>query len=142
MTERKMPSHDEARRFWAAIAEDVASTPKNEIMAELREEGEDPSELASAVRQLLRDAVKEVRQQPLREARQRHAAALKKLFEQAVKLPTDMLKKRVMLAELFARRPDLVTAQFRDLERVSDPDIDGMLRQMVMLGILDDLEKE
>ncbi len=53
-----------------------------------------------------------------------------------------MLKKRVMLAELFARRPDLVTAQFRDLERVSDPDIDGMLRQMVMLGILDDLEKE
>ncbi len=64
MTERKMPSHDEARRFWAAIAEDVASTPKNEIMAELREEGEDPSELASAVRQLLRDAVKEVRQPP------------------------------------------------------------------------------
>jgi len=142
MTERKVPSDDEARRFWTALAEDVATTPKDEIMAELREEGEDPSELASAVRQLLRDAVKEVRQQPLREARQRHAAALKKLFDQAVKLPADMLKKRAILTELFARRPDLVTAQFRDLESVSDSDIDGMLRQMAALGILDELDKE
>jgi hypothetical protein len=141
MTERKMPSPDEARRFWTALAEDVASTPKDEIMAELREEGEDPSELASAVRQLLRDAVKEVRQQPLREARQRHAAALKKLFDQTLRLPADMLKKRAILTELFARRPDLVTAQFRDLEGVSDSDIDGMLRQMAALGILDELDK-
>jgi hypothetical protein len=53
-----------------------------------------------------------------------------------------MLKKRAILTELLARRPDLVTAQFRDLESVSDSDIDGMLCQMAALGILDELDKE
>lgn len=141
MTQRKIPSEDEARRFWTALAEEAVNTPKEELMAELREAGEDPAALAAAVRQMLRDAVKQVRQQPLREAKQRHAAALKKLFDQAVNLPTDMLKKRAILTELFVRRPDLVTAQFRDLESVSDSDIDGMLCQMAALGILDELDK-
>lgn len=142
MIERKLPTEIEARRFWTAFADAAEDTPPQELLEELREAGEDPAELAERVRVILLNAIKQWSQAPLREAQARHAEALRKLAERTFSLPADMLKKRAILAEVFARRPELLTALFRDLDRVPDKDVDGMLSQLAALGLLDFLDKD
>ena len=94
----------------------------------------DVSALAERVRAVLLSAIKHWSQTPLREAQARRAEALRKLAERTFSLPADMLRKRAMLAEVFARRPELLTAQFRDLDSVPDKDVDGMLAALSALG--------
>ena len=142
MKEQRLPSELETQRFWTALADAAEDTPDQELMDELREAGEDPAAFAARVRAVLLNAIRQWRQAPLREARARRADVLKALAERTSALPTDMLKKRAILAEVFARRPELLTAQFRDLDSVPDKDVDGMLTQLAALGVLDAFEKE
>jgi hypothetical protein len=137
----KQPPEGAASRFWESLADSLDELSDAELLAELRESGEDPEALALSARAVLRDAVKRVRQRALIDARRNYLDAVRLFDSQVPNLPQTISAKRQLLVSVFARRPELLTLQFRDLTRVSDEDVEGMLRQMALLGVLDDFQE-
>jgi hypothetical protein len=141
---RKLPSHDEARRFWAEIAEHLASLPSQEAVADLRASGKDIAAYAREARAVLDAAVLKHRQERLAAGRQARESWLTKLRDGRRWLPGTAEERRTLLARVLAHSPALstLTAQARDLWSMPDDDVTGILEQFAVLGVLDDVPKD
>ena len=123
-----------------ALAESVVEETDDQLLAELKESGEDPKALLTHVKSVLHQAVKEVRQRPLREARQAYEARRNHLEQTSYSLPGSVDERRAMLMNVIAANPSvggMLTAQFREFDTLEDGDITSCLRQLAELGLLD-----
>lgn len=140
--ERDNPE-EELRALWDVFAESIAESSDEEVLAEAREEGEDPHETAERVRSALRDAVKSFQQRRLHEAEQDYKRRIAEIYERQHRLPANPEQRRELLSLVFTRIPSmqaaLLTAQHREFANLTDEDIESYLKQLAELGVLDQL---
>jgi hypothetical protein len=140
----KSPSHAErVARILNGLAEHIETVPDQELLDDIRREGEDPQQIATQVKSLLLGAVKAHRQRELNAARAGYAQEVSAIKSREIHLPADPQIKRALFAAVLNQRPQLqaaLTLQNRDFSTLTDDDIDAHLRKLEMLGVLKDIK--
>jgi hypothetical protein len=136
----------ELREVMNELAEAVAEASDKELLAEAQETGLDLEVEAESVRAVFRRSVDKFRKHKLEQARRDYEHAASALFTKSYRLPETPRDRRSLLTNLLAAQPQMqgmLTVQFRELDQLSDEDVESSLRKLAELGILDDelLEK-
>lgn len=109
-----------------------------EVLKEVREEGEDPEKEAERIRDIFRRAFKEHQQAPLREAQKKYEEHLTSMFKKDVSLPPSPEERRNLLDGFLASRPDLssalLTGAHREFKDLTDADVESYIKQLTELG--------
>lgn len=124
-----------------ALAESVVEEREDQLLAEVKESGQDPNALLAHVRDVLRQAVKQTQQRPLRDARKAYEARRSALLQNSYALPESAGERRTLFMNVVARNPSvggMLTAHFREFDNLDDDDITSCLRQLADLGLVDD----
>lgn len=131
---------DKLRQLLNALADDVANLSDEEILADAHGEGRDVAREAEELRGLLLDTVRNFKVERRRKAERTYREDVERLNAAAVSLPASSEARRQMLKLALQRRPDIreITLQHRDFTELSEADVEGLLRQLHHLGVLDD----
>jgi hypothetical protein len=135
----------ELREVMNALADSVAETSDKELLAEAQEAGLDLEAEAESVRAVLRRSIDKFRKRKLEQARRDYEIAASALFTKEYSLPETPRDRKRLLTNILAAKPqmqDMLTVQFRELDQLSDEDVESSLRKLAELGILDDLLKK
>lgn len=120
------------------LAESVFEMSDDEVRAEMKEDGDS----TDYVRSVLRQAVKDYRQNPLIEAQHRYDERIEAMGRKKFSLPESIQEMREMLNSVLTSNPAvgsaLLTTQYRDFNDLPDEEVPGYLRQLFELGVLDD----
>lgn len=137
MSDKTRDYDKEFANIMNAMAESTLDMTDEEIEAEIRDEGNDPDDVAGRVRDVLREAVKTCQQRPLLEAQKRYEERVAALGAKKYQIPELPDEQREMIAVLLAGNPQIgsgfVTAQFRDFKELPDEEVEGYLRQLLEL---------
>lgn len=139
MTEKRHSYRAELVRLMDALADAAVEASDEAILAEAREAGSDPAAEAERVRAVLLRAVRAKQTEPLRKARRQYEAEAARLKTKAYHLPETAAQRRQLLFDFLAARPQMqsmVTVQFRELDQLSDADIEISLKKLAELGLL------
>ncbi len=135
-----MSKRKEVRALYEALAENVLASTDQELIEEVRDNGDDPGALAESTRTLLLNTVKTFQQRPLAKARDERARAIQKIDSLRPVLPTDPQLKRAMLIGVLKAQPTaqgVLTAQWREFDEMTDDDVETALLELVHLGFID-----
>ncbi len=144
MSKKPQNYEEELRAIMNALAESVAEASDEEILEETRAQGEDPTEAAGRVRNLLVNAATTYRQRRLREAQQQYESHIAAMREKIYLLPTSTIERRRLLDLVLSRQPAVrsaLTAQYREFTSLTDNDVESCLKQLQELGLLAGLSK-
>lgn len=129
-----------------ALADSILEAPSDEILGEVRAEGLDPESLAADVRKGLLSVVSDFRRRRLQAARRAYEEQRRLLEEKHFSLPESPTERRTLLASVLARQTasglGSLTAQYRDLQEMTDDDVRSLLLQLAELGALDSEEAD
>lgn len=135
-------TEEKARRVLEAIAESVAEASDDEILEEMRAEGEDPTAVAQEVRSTLFRGVGAYKKAKLHAACEQHERQVEELRHKNFCLPDTPAAMRALLTKILTLVPEygpaLLTAQYRDFSELSDEDVRQHLVQLAHLGALED----
>ena len=137
-----MVERDYVREFGAimkGIEDSVLEASDEEILAEARETEEDVEASAERLRFRLVEVVKRLKRERLLIARNERQRALAELEQARASLPTSHVARRALLQAVLAQHSEVrgrLTAQYRDLTRLSDEDVESCLRHLQALGVL------
>lgn len=123
------------------LAEGVAEASDEELVAEAQEAGLDLEVEMTSVNAVLRRSVEKFRKRKLERARHDYEHAASALFTKSYRLPDTPRERRNLLTNLLVAKPqmqDMFTMQFRELDQLSDEDVESSLRKLAELGILED----
>ena len=129
----------EAVLLLAGLSNSLDGLADAEILEEIEHEGLDLSQVVDQVGQVIAKAVKQDGQARLARAREEYHVRFESLQAQRVELPCDRQGMLDLLASTLAARPSLqpaLTVQFRELDELTDGDLEGLLRQMAELDVL------
>jgi len=144
MPERPRDYEAELRAIMDALAESAAQASDEEILAEVRESGEDPEAVAARVRGILSRAVTAYEQRRLRDAEESYRRRLESMRTQSRAIPATPERRRELFMAIMTRQPDLgtalVTLQNREFRSLTDADIQSALEQLAALGALQEFE--
>lgn len=132
--ERKM------RALFEALADNMESLSDAEVLAEAREEGGSPEEIATQARLLLRNTLKKFKQRALVAAKEQHQQKAAHLAVTRFQLPTSQLERRQLLDMVIVQHQQagrMLIAQHRDFKEMTDDDVESWLQQFGALGLLD-----
>jgi hypothetical protein len=137
----KKNKHDEELDLLMSfLAESVAQMSDEQIKEEYG------GESGSRTKEIFSAAVKDLRQQKLRDARARYEVAARNLSSGSYRLPDSESARRDLLGAFLSRQSDLrsvaFTVQNRELKDLTDADIETFLKQLADLGLLDAFLKE
>jgi len=142
MTDDRYQRERQLQAIVDGLAESVAEASDVEILEEAQEAGEHIEESAESLRARLLETVKAFRQQRLQAARKDYVKAVESVRRTVVTLPQTSPERRALIDKILACRPDvgkLLTAQYRDLKALTDEDLEGCLRHLGALGVLDEV---
>ena len=125
-----------------ALGDSVLEASDDEILDELRMSGVDPETEAVRLKTMMLSTVKAFRQRALEASRAAYEHQIKQMDKKEYPIPLTAAECRKMFA-LFVQQPqftEFVTAQYRDLEDLTDADIKSYLEDLAELGILDQLD--
>lgn len=126
---------DELYALMSFLAESVAEMSDEQIREEY---GHEPK---PRTKEIFRAALKELQQEKLRAARAVYESTVSALSSRTYNLPQNRSERRTLLAAVFAQKPDLravaFTAQHRELQDLTDSDVESFLKQLAELGLLD-----
>ena len=114
------------------------------MAAEYREEGEELSAVASRVRGILSAAVADHQSRERARLRAERTSRLSELASFRSRLPASPEKRRQWLHGALQQHPERaaeVTAQFRNLNEMTDEDVESALQQLAYLGLVDEEPK-
>lgn len=134
-----MSKRDELRALQKSLSESVLSTPDEQLLEEVKEEGLDPLVVAEETRALLLNTVKRFKQRALVAAKEEHRQKAAQIAEQRFRLPADAAAKRQLLDAVIAQHQQagrMLIAQHRDFTEMTDDDIESWLQQFGALGLL------
>jgi pyruvate kinase len=144
VSDRRSRYEEELIRIMDEITESVLEETDTEILEEVKQQGQDPSQAAQHIRDLLRQAVKSHRQRKLMQAKEKYRRAVISMKDKVYNLPKTAEERLRLLAALFHAQPDLqalLTTQHRELKTLTDDDIVSCLRQLQELGVLTDRDE-
>jgi hypothetical protein len=145
MPEKPRDYEAELRAIMDALAESVAEASDDDILAEAREAGEDPARTAARIRAVLRRAVRDYEQKPLREAQKAYEESVRSIRARPFSVPTTPEGRRQLFTLVMNRKPELgralLTAQHREFKDLTDADIQSCLEQLGALGVLNEFER-
>lgn len=142
MPKKSRDYRGELREVMNALAEAVAEASDEELLAEAQEAGLDLEAEAESVRAVLRRSVEKFKKRKLEQARRDYELAASALFTKTYHLPETSRERRDLLTNILAAKPQMqgmLTVQFRELDQLSDEDVESSLRKLAELGMLDDL---
>lgn len=132
--------------LFSALADSTDALSDEEWRQEIAETGVDVKATGSRVKSVLLDAILKGKKKRLADARKAHADAVVRMTEASRSLPSTSAEKRRLVERALSKRPQVrdavLTVQHRDFESLSDEDLDGLLRQLQHLGLIDGDEDE
>jgi len=134
---------EELERIFDALAESVLEATDEEIQDEMRQEGLEPAKVAEVTRSILLDAATSFEKRKLREARQAYERRRAEITEGRHRLLDFAEERRNLFMRLLALQPQLsaaLTLQYRDFQDFTDDEIESLLEQIQVLGLLDGQE--
>jgi GrpB-like predicted nucleotidyltransferase (UPF0157 family) len=141
MSANKRWTHEEAERVLDQIAESIEKGDAVEIAGDLKESGQDLSDLAAETKAAALDGIKHFRQQRLHRARQRYQESSSGIERRARLFGGSPEERRRRFFSALESNPDLksaLTMQHRDLSGLTDEDIDTALDDLEALGVLEE----
>lgn len=127
-----------------ALGDSVLEASDGEITEELRITGVDPDTEAARLKAMMLRAVKAFRQRALESARAAYSRHIEQMERKAYSIPKTATERRKLFS-LFALQPqfaDYVTAHYRQLEDLTDNDIETYLEDLAELGLLEKLNRD
>ncbi|HEY3569916.1 MAG TPA: hypothetical protein VGP73_18425 [Thermoanaerobaculia bacterium] len=141
MSRKSRDYRGELREVMNALAETIAGSSNEEILAEAQEAGLDLEAEAESVRAVLRRSLDKFKKQKLEQARRDYELAASALLTNKYSLPNSPRERRDLLTNILVAQPQMqgmLTVQFRELDQLSDEDIESSLRKLAELGVLED----
>jgi len=139
--ENKKNYNEQLSAIMNQLADSVLELSEDQVLAEEREKGIDPTKEAESIRNVLRRSSKMQRMQKLQAAGRAYQDNVARLNKSQYELPESPTGRRQLLATVFAAKPDvqsvLLTAQHRDFQQLTDFDVESLLKQLADLGILE-----
>jgi hypothetical protein len=135
-----MSKRKQIRALHEALSEAVVAASDEELIDEVRERGQDPAALAEDTRSRLLQTIKTFQQRPLVRAREERARSIQKIESMKPDLPTSPEARRAFLVGVLAQKPNargVLTAQWRDLEEMTDDDVETALMELSHLGFVE-----
>lgn len=131
---------DALQRLNEALVEDILGASDEALLAEVRQDGQDPERIAAAARTLFEKAV--LRASKLRLLRAQAAVAADRRAHSQAAVPDDPAAARRRLERLLARHPDAarkltLAARKGQSGELSDEEVCGWLEDFEELGITD-----
>ena len=121
-------------------AEAIMTMSQEELDEEIRESGLDPQEFGEEARKVVAEALGAHNEHALARSRQTHHEAVTSLKRVRLTLPTTMKDKLELLKACLAHhqylKPAVLTGQHRILSDMAPSDVDSLLRQLQVLGLL------
>lgn len=127
-----------------ALGESILQEGDEETLEELLITGVDPDTEAARLKALMLARVKANQQRHLRVAREGYDRQIEELEQKTYLIPKTARERRELFSFVL-RQPQYaayVTAQYRDLESLTDSDIETQLEDLSELGILEKLNTE
>lgn len=142
-----MKSKTKANDVWSQYerlldieAEAIMSLSEEELDQEIRENGLDPQEFGERATRVFAEALGESGHQALTLSRQTYRKEVAALKHVRLSLPTTMKDKLELLKACLAHhhylKPAVLTGQHRKLSDMAPADVDSLLRQLHVLGLL------
>lgn len=122
-----------------ALGDSILEANDEEILEELRLSGIDMDAEAIRLKAMLLRTVTAFRKRPLEVARAAYNLQLEHLEKKPYRIPETATERRKLFS-LFTQQPqfaEFVTAQYRNIEEITDNDIESYLEDLAELGILD-----
>jgi hypothetical protein len=127
-----------------SLADSVLEASDDEIIEELRMSGGNPDAEAARLKAMMLATVKAFRQRALETARAAYSRQIEQMERKQYAIPNTPAERRKLFS-LFTQQPQFaqfVTAHYRDLENLTDNDIETYLEDLAELGILEKLERD
>jgi len=143
MSVNKRPTREEAERVLDHLADSIETGNAAEIAADLKDSGHDLNDVASQLKAAALAGVKGFRQQRLHRARQRYQESSSRIERRTRHFGDSSEERRLRFFSVLEARPELksaLTMQHRDLNELTDTDIDSALEELEVLGALEDLD--
>lgn len=141
MARRELSDGEKLDALVSALTERIVEMPGDEFMEELREDGDDPDEMARRGRAVRLRAMKDFRLREVRVARaerDRLAAEYEQQRDVIYAPPPHVCREllgSIDIGQLMSG--GRATAQFHNLREMTDEDVIGCYRQLVLLGVID-----
>lgn len=129
----------ETEALYDALSDSVLSLTDEELLEEIRSDGEDPDAVAERTHALMMRTLKDFRQRALVRAKADRSREIEKMNSFRQLLPNDPPERRDMLAGILKRQPaagGVLTAQWRNLGELTDEDVETMLLELINLGFI------
>ena len=124
--------------LFEALAADVDALSDEEALAECRDDGGSPADVAKRTRSTLESAVKAFRQRPLLEARRERERSIERMTAGEHRLPADPQLRRDLLATMMAQpqAQGMLTAHGREFAELTDEDVTEAILELMHLGVV------
>jgi hypothetical protein len=143
MSDKAKSGAERLDRILDGLGEYIRNAPGDELLEDARSEGRDPAKTAARVKGLLRQVVKGHQQKQLKKAEEGYEREVASIRSRDIILPKSPERRRNLLAAIFSQQPQLQAAftfQNRGFSELTDQDIENHLRQLALLGVLDDIK--
>jgi hypothetical protein len=143
MSANKHWTREEAERVLNQLADSIETGESAEINADLKDSGHDLNDVASRMKAAALAGIKQFRQQRLHRARQRYQESSSRIERQNRHFGGSSEERRQWFFSVLEARPELksaLTMQHRDLNELTETDIDSALDELEILGALEDLD--
>jgi hypothetical protein len=133
-----MTDERKVRAFFDALADNVEGLSDEELIAEVREAGGLPEDVAARTRSLIENAVKTFKQRRLLAARRERERSIEQIAAVKRRLPADAKVRRDWLAAMMAqpKAQGLLTAHGREFKDLTDEDVEESILELIYLGVL------
>lgn len=121
-------------------AEAILSMSKEELEEDIRESGLDPQEFGLEAQRVVAEALGAHNERALEQSRQAYKKEVASLKRVRITLPSSLKDKLVLLKACLAHhhylKPAVLTGQYRKLSDLAPSDVDSLLQQLHILGLL------
>ncbi len=136
-------TREEAERAFDHLADSIEAESASEIASELKESGHDLNDVASRMKASALAGVKAFRQQRLHRARERYVESSSRIEGRTRGAVGSREERRSRFFAVLNAKPELqarYTMQHRDLNALTDADIESALEELEILGALEDVD--
>lgn len=143
MSGDKRWTREEAERAFDHLADSIEAESASEIASELKDSGHDLNDLAAKMKASAIAGMKAFQQQRLHRARQRYLESSSRIEGRTKGVTGSRDERRSRFFAILNTKPELqsqYTLQHRDLNAITDADIDSALEELEILGAFEDAD--
>lgn len=141
----KLPHDIQLRSIIDAMNDSVVNASEEEVRDEAAAMGVDLTRNAQRLKQMFSDTAKAFKKRKFVEAQQEYERQTTRYQSTSFEAPKTASEKRALLQLVAAQHAQTgggLTAKFRDLESISDNDLDSLLQELAALGFPLNIEKK